>query len=522
VGKLLGFDIVVTGGTEATTVSDLRSYVARFNLTWFLRRIGEITCGLERGQLDSIGGVHVSRHSLAYVALVAIAASSDEPELVPDFSNLAEAVRIFNCLHDPLVEEAESSDAALEHLIRVGYSQLSGGADLQNLIARTSIIFGAAWARSPDASRFDVAAAIEATTGVTQAQLLVLGLAFSGRALTVGSAGYVTPYDKQVLAKFPPGLGIGSEQQARFLNWVSATYAEIRELAARVQVPNETYEKYRLSPLLLTPLVRPDRPPPTATKDVYLAPVPAYLARRVTDGIYHALATANQGSGKANAFRAAFGFAFQEYVGELLNVGSPSGTVLREWEYGKRHGRRQTPDWLVHEEDRLLVIEVKQSVVTLNTKMLGHMASLAENLEKTLTAAVRQLLTFKSDLEAGAPDLERLHGVRHVELLVVTHDEVPFGNWVMRNVIADREPGADTVQICSIDEFEEMQRYCWGRSPFDLLSAKRLGPGNASEFGLSQWLQARGSAPFPKHPLLHQAFEQLMTTLGVTGANGED
>jgi hypothetical protein len=420
------------------------------------------------------------------------------------------------------VEEAESSDAALEHLIRIGYSQLSGGADLHNLIARTSITFGAAWARSPEASRFDVAAAIEATTGVNQAQLLVLGLAFSGRALTVGSAGYVIPYDEQALARFPPALGIGSEQQARFLNWVSATYAEIRQLAARVQVPNETYEKYRLNPLLLTPLVRPDRPPRTATKDVYLAPVPAYLARRVTDGIYHALATANQGSGKANAFRAAFGFAFQEYVGELLNAGSPSGTVLREWEYGKRHARRQTPDWLVREEDRLLVIEVKQSVVTLNTKMLGHMAVLAENLEKTLTAAVRQLLTFKSDLEAGAPDLERLHGIRHVELLVVTHDEVPFGNWVMRNVIAERQPGADSVQICSIDDFEELQRYCWGSSPFDLLSAKRLGKGKASEFGLSQWLQARGSPPLPNHPLLHQTLEQLKTAFGMTGAISED
>jgi hypothetical protein len=63
---------------------------------------------------------------------------------------------------------------------------------------------------------------------------------------------------------------------------------------------------------------------------------------------------------------------------------------------------------------------------------------LIADLERTLSAGVRQLLGFKRALLAGVPGLERLSVVRHVELLVVTFDEVPFGNWVMRDAIAKR------------------------------------------------------------------------------------
>lgn len=510
VASFLGYDVVATGGAETRPLSELRAYLATLNLTWFLRRIAEVSSRLDRGGSDDVSGVQVSRHSLAYLALVAIESSSDDVVLVPDFTHVAEAARLFNALRDPLVAEAASDDAALEHAIRLGYSQLSGGVDLKNLVARALLLFGEIWVRSPEASQLDVVAAINALTGLNHAQLTALGFALSGQAL---STGFVAPYDASALAKFPAALGIGASQQALFLEWVSASYAEIRQAAAQLPVPNETYEKYRLSPFLTTPLVRPDRPPTDAPKDVYLAPTPTYLARRVTDGVYHALSKAHEGARKENAFRAAFGFAFQEYVGALLEAGSPKGSVLREWTYGKRGQRRQTPDWLVLEGDCLLVIEVKQSVVTLQTKILGHMDVLTASLERTLAAAVRQLLGFKRALLTDAPGLARLSAVRHVELLVVTFDEVPFGNWVMRDAIANRVDGANDVQICSIDEFENLQRYCWGSSPFEMVSVKRE---NASAFDFGRWLQARGEAPFAHHPFLRATFDRLMASYGLS------
>jgi len=141
--------------------------------------------------------------------------------------------------------------------------------------------------------------------------------------------------------------------------------------------------------------------------------------------------------------------------------------------------------------------------------MLGNLAMLGADLKRTLEAGARQLLTFREDLRIGLRGLEALSDIRDIKLLLVTHDEVPWANWVIRETIAQSDPTARAVHICSIGDFENLQRYCWGQSPYDLLAAKRLASDDASFQDFGDWLYGLGKPGTPDHPALAQAFSEL-------------
>jgi hypothetical protein len=84
---------------------------------------------------------------------------------------------------------------------------------------------------------------------------------------------------------------------------------------------------------------------------------------------------------------------------------------------------------------------------------------------------------------------------------------------LLRDTIAKSVPGADAVQICTVAELENLQRYCWGRSPFDLLAAKRSGKGDAVQHDFREWLSAMGKPPIV-HPVLSEAAEDLFSSWG--------
>lgn len=509
-GTLLGKPMMVTTDASVTTLAQLRSHIGQFNACWFLRRIGELSRLFGKSSAVSVEGVAVTLHSLPYLALLSVEESSDDVPRVPDLVDVAEAARLFNGMREPDFTSDGRDSRVFEFMLRMGYSQLVGQSDRRGLIARTWMLYHDLWPEVGEAKGFDVVAAIQAETGLALRQLMMFGFAYSGH----GEHGHMVPYSPESLEKLPKELGAGPAQQERFLRWVTATYSELRELGAR-SLPNERYDKYRLSPLVLKPVVKPDRPPEPGTENVRLVPVPAYLLRRVTDGLYHALATASDRGERTNPFRGAFGHVFQAYVGQLLHAGAGGANVLPEWEYGPKDRRRATPDWLVLNADRLLVIEVKQSALTLNTKMIAQLDMVSSDLQRTLVQGARQLLKFGRDVKARSRGLEKLRGVQHIELVLVTHDELPWANWVIRDKVAEVVPGATDIHFCSIDDLENLQRYCWGESPFDLLNKKRRS-AHSRHRDFTEWLFELGDPPVGAHPLLAQKFDELITSWGAT------
>jgi hypothetical protein len=508
-GNFLGKPVFVKPDAPASTVDDLRQHLSRFNLAWVLRMVGGAGADLRPDAHRDLGGVVASQQALRYIALAAVEASSDANQAVPQRDDILQAVRIFDGLPD--IAPATETDGVLEHLVRVAYAQFAGRDDLHNMIARTWTIYERIWPTVPKASSFDVRAAIRAEAGLSTAQMMFFGLAYLSN-VAKRRDGFFRPYSYEGLLNLPSSLAVGPSEHRKFIELVSASYDDIRMMARSLPRP-PGLDQYTLSPFLVKPVLRPDAAPPGAD-GVYLVPVPQFLAMRVTQGVYHMLATSSNAGGGANAFKVAFGHVFEAYVVELLRQGCGTCEVVGEFEYGPRSSRKLSPDCLVLDGKRLVAVEVKQSALPLSTKSVGDLAAMAGDLKKTLTKAARQLLTFESDVMQRASGLENFACVSAVELLVVTHDDLAWPNWLLREQVVKDVPGAERGHFCTVGDLENLQRYCWGQSPFELLASKRRGP--ASHFDFLEWLAGLGS-PDRAHPMLERIFKELTASWGLQG-----
>lgn len=499
-GELLGKFIGVTRERGDRQHVELEAHLSQFNLTLLLRRIGELDGQIQRSGVAIVDGVAVLRHALAYIAMVGVEVAGDETARIPELMDLVQAARLFNGLCEPSIR----GDKVFEFMVRVGYEQFTHF-DLRHALARAHLIYELLWARVPQAAGIDVARAIESVTGLDFRSLIVLALICGGRA----NQGYVTRTLGEGADGALQGVGTSAEAEQKFLDLVSSSYSEFREEAGKHRA-KPGFERYRPNPLLRWPLLRPDIAPEGSTTPVYLAPAPLMVVRRVTEGLHYDLSQHLDHGGNDNPYRNAFGSVFQEYVGHLLRASHGEDRVLPEWDYGPKGRRAATPDWLVLEGDRLVVVEVKESVVTLVTKSTGAREAMVQDLQKTLRRAAKQLLRFRQDLRDGALGLERLSHVRHVQLMIVAGDRVPFANWVVK--LALDVPAASSIHICSIEEFEFLQKLCWADGMFDLLEAK-LRDKRSAQQDFHEYCFELGGKDL-EHPVIAQAFEELSASWG--------
>jgi len=508
---LVGKHVKFFDDSRKATLEELRAHLARFNLTWTLRRIAEVGAVALESALE-LPEISAPAYCLPYLALVALQVCSDDGGDDPGYSpHLVEAIRLFNGLEEPL-ESTGSEWDGYDFLIRTAYAQLPAHYDLHNSTARTWLLYNDIWPTVAKAQGVAASTRLSELTGVSLPQLIMFGYAYTGRS----KSGYFVPYTEQQLATLKPELGVGPVQQQRFLDWVTTSYVDARVNAAQAS-PGIGYDKYRLSPFLTKPVARPERPPAGAPDGLHLVPVPAFLARRVTEGLYHELANDSNAGGAINPFRTAFGHVFEAYVGELLRAGCGTASVIPEFKYGRKGTQVASPDWLVLDGSRLVVIEVKQSALTLNSKIFGRIADVVRDLRQNLAAGAEQVLNFRKALKLGTQGLEALSHVTEIELLVVTYDQIPFANFVFRGLMkSEGLADAEDVHFCSIDDFERLQQYSWRCSPFGHLRSKHDNSFNQSHtLDFRDWLSELGP-PSGAHPLLGGVFKNIADTWGAT------
>jgi hypothetical protein len=133
------------------------------------------------------------------------------------------------------------------------------------------------------------------------------------------------------------------------------------------------------------------------------------------------------------------------------------------------------------------------------------------DLKTTLIKGALQLTGFREDLIAKCAGLDDLSGIREIQLLQVTHDELAWANWMLRDAIAREVPAAFNVHICSIGDLENMQRYCWGKSLHAMLASKTGGDSSSHDF--REWLAERGKPP-GAHPMLATVYQELAASWG--------
>ncbi len=160
--------------------------------------------------------------------------------------------------------------------------------------------------------------------------------------------------------------------------------------------------------------------------------------------------------GKDNEFKTNYGPVFQEYVGELLRFYFNSWEVIPEIRYKKNRNEYDTVDWLVHKDDKLILIEVKQSALSAKSKYTPKEENILADLKQNVFKAIEQLTKTEQDIRQNSyKELAPFKKVTKFAKLVVIRDSLYFANYLAKSAFGNRVKKYD-YQIVNITEFEAL------------------------------------------------------------------
>ena len=232
--------------------------------------------------------------------------------------------------------------------------------------------------------RTDLDAIVESELGMNARQLYTLGLVLTGA------------YSDKFGIRYPIRIemeGILTQAQSdEFIRRFSIGITELKEKMERAQSYDQDFA-YTMNPLLLTPLV-------WVILDgvkTLIAPVPTYILKRFTEGIYYEICN-------AEGFSAAFGSSFQEYVGDVLKATTGNTDVHISPEQNYRVGKnvKHSVDWIMEDATATIFIECKTKRVRYAGKLaLSDTASIDEDLKKMADFIVQVYKTLTDALQGS-------------------------------------------------------------------------------------------------------------------------
>lgn len=489
---LLGKRITLIDDSVSYTHEDLDRLLSQFNLTWTLRAIAELRPQLEAHPLNAQLAA-----ALDYVAMVSIEVTDDTKPSAPTVAAIERACRIALAFQ----VQWDTSDG-LGFWLRSAFAQ----APQQRImfpLARSKRLLDL-WSSVPHASGFAPTDALIQIFGMPYENLLLCCFLFFKSA----QRGYLTQAD--ALDEAAILVGLDPAQVQRFLDGLTVSYDRFRAETKRLS-KQRTY--FRLNPIHRWPLVASDVPPAGATGIVKLVPSPDSFLKRLTTNLLYDL-EAHYGSRSAD-FRTAAGHVFQAYVGQLLRNSNHGHEVLAEQRYRNRTGNDvDTPDWLVVNDDSLVVIETKLNALPISSKLSGNLT--AEALQKSIVRGCKQLHAFRRDLQEGTVVLHGIRGDVPLELLLVTYDDVPGVNFAVTGSLPPELTHlAESVTICSVYELERILTN--HELPLDVVLRRKRASTEYAQADLGDWCTFCFPAGRP-HPYLESAYDALTT--GWNAASG--
>lgn len=244
---------------------------------------------------------------------------------------------------------------------------------------------------------------IKRLIGMSTKDLYTLGVAFTGSYLDYFSINY--PPELQL-------IGIDQKKLDSFLNHFSVDLDSIKIAIKSSQSYDQDYV-YSLNPLKAYPIIRTNY----NGKDSLICPIPTYLFRRFTEGVFYEICNDPN-------FSNPFGQSFQDYIGEVLNKANVKNNyeVISETEYFIGKNMKNTVDWIAVDKDCNLFVECKTKKLQALSKIaLIDNKTLNEDLSKMADSVVQIYKTI-IDYENGFyPNLKPNN--RQVFPLVVTLEE---------------------------------------------------------------------------------------------------
>ncbi|WP_243375454.1 hypothetical protein [Geotalea sp. SG265] len=472
VANFLGKTIYVYDPQINCTEADLSSFLVQFNRLETLRIICDMSSQLFHGRRNSLtlGNVPVREDVLCDLAYRVLRECNEDNNLEMTAEQLELALRMCHRLNDSASTREHQN--AFEILLYIAYRQFAFQEKNFNNFARNYYLYAELWQRVARCQHIDILSEIESEIGIPYDFAILFAYAICGN-----KNGHFWIYDEKAIDELncKTGLRLTVAYHEKFVKWCSADYDTILSINSK------------LPPFIRHPIIATHSEPVQNKGEVFLVVSKQYLHDKLPSGLYfHLIDRFNKG-GSNNKFKECFGYVFEEYIGQLLRFYFKNWEVIREIRYKKgKHFFQDSADWFVLKNDKLIIIEVKQSSIFSQSKHNPSIENVRSDLITTILHATKQLRTSHSDIESGKfPELERLSSAKSFVKLIVVNDPFYTSNFIVQCALEDNTVDKD-VQIININDFEIMlSNQKDTESLFDILYYKSI---NEKEMDFNEFI----------------------------------
>jgi hypothetical protein len=357
-----------------------------------------------------------------------------------------------------------------ETFLKLANYQLDNDEALKYDIARTLCIYQMLWNKVYESKSIDIEKSIKQITNLNLQTLLVLNWSFGGQAIRNG---FVISYSKDSLSSLSRENQeiFKVENQKDFLDYASITYSGIK-----------TYNG-KINPLKIFPLIDTQTTPTGLMSQVYMVPSTNNLIKRTTTNLYYTLSDKFKANiGKGNEFKTAFGFVFEAYVKSIFQSCLKSWGIEGEIIYDLKN-KKKTVDIFLYKEDKLILVEVKQSSIYSEAKNNCTIIEIKKDLKQTLNKGVKQILNTEQLIKnQKIQALLKFKDVRYIQRLIVTYLPLKQANSSIKPLIKEEivdYPDDHDFHIINIQELELfLSAQQVSESIFDLLHFKEINRPN--------------------------------------------
>lgn len=305
---------------------------------------------------------------------------------------------------------------------------------------------------------YDLRTDIETELGMPVGQFMALGqVALSLRTANLNGNKCIGTFTSMMFAEaFVQGIKCCiPEQWGPFLDRVSCDREKYRRIATEgfYCVDDDLFQQFGLNPLRRFPIAR-------LGNDRYLSPDPELIAERVSFGMFYDLFERS-----GTHFSNQFGYAFDQFVGQVLGGVCPPERLWSASEWEQSQGRKpqsmKVGDWAYIGDESTVLIECKSLRPTVELTTFGTEDSIAK-LAGRVASAVEQLTGHATGISDGKWSNSGLHR-RRMCGVVVTYGKFftvngPFARKRIRQILTEKGQTPIPFVVLSIEELDSVLR----------------------------------------------------------------
>lgn len=460
--NFLGKHFIVYNPNLKCTENDLKKHISGLNILEALREINLISSKLvsQNEAYLHIDDILVTDNILIELAYKIILYGNLNISYPFNKEDFLLAIRMTFYLSD--LKLLSVTTKPYEILMYNTYRQFPYQESTMQSLSRTLYLYNDLWNKTENAKHIDIKQIVKEVIGIDLEIFLLIGFSFLGQAL---KNGFFRKYDEDTINKLT--------DQFRHIFQLKNQDCFIKRIGA-------DFNHYRiyngdLNPLIKFPIVITHQNPDPQLPEVYIIPSLRNFNIRITNGLYYDL-TDTMRTKSGNPFKNAFGHVFQNYIGILLKEHFKTWEIIPEIRYNKHN---DTVDWFIVKDNRAIIIEVKQSSLSLESKLSGSLKGIKKDISKNIFKAIKQIYNTIEAIQSNKySSLAIFKNITRFEKVIICYEPLYNAHLIVRELLKtgyEENTSNHIYHIINIDSFEKLLAYQEdSESLFELLYFKSI------------------------------------------------